>query len=125
MSRFLEASVRLEGGFVDLSSQSAVVQEAIRKLGDHSLDQTEACVCVSGWCEGNLCPLPNPAKERITDGGVIFTHLEGFWGAKNLATRKVVQFVVLGAVKNSGQFSLLTLVCLFVNLLPVCDRGDG
>lgn len=28
-----------------------------------------ACSCVSDWCEGLLCPLPNPNDEFITPGG--------------------------------------------------------
>lgn len=37
----------------------------------HSLDDTQlACSCVSDWCEGLLCPLPNPYDEFITLGGI-------------------------------------------------------
>jgi CubicO group peptidase (beta-lactamase class C family) len=37
----------------------------------HSLDDTKlSCSCVSDWCEGLLCPLPNPYNEVITIGGM-------------------------------------------------------
>jgi CubicO group peptidase (beta-lactamase class C family) len=37
----------------------------------HSLEGTQlACSCVSDWCEGLLCPLPNPYNEFITVGGM-------------------------------------------------------
>jgi CubicO group peptidase (beta-lactamase class C family) len=37
----------------------------------HSLDDTQlSCSCVSDWCEGLLCPLPNPYNEIITVGGI-------------------------------------------------------
>jgi len=29
-----------------------------------------ACTCVSGFCEGNMCPLPNTLQELITPSGV-------------------------------------------------------
>lgn len=29
----------------------------------------EACTCVSDWCEGWLCPQPNPVHEMINTGG--------------------------------------------------------
>eukprot|EP00418_Pyrodinium_bahamense_P092688 CAMPEP_0179034516 /NCGR_PEP_ID=MMETSP0796-20121207/12649_1 /TAXON_ID=73915 /ORGANISM="Pyrodinium bahamense, Strain pbaha01" /LENGTH=589 /DNA_ID=CAMNT_0020730787 /DNA_START=60 /DNA_END=1829 /DNA_ORIENTATION=- len=34
------------------------------------VDDASACSCVSGWCEGILCDLPNPYAMRITMGGV-------------------------------------------------------
>ena len=72
MSKFLEATLRVEGGFIDKDSPNLtplqrVCYEAIENMGTH---EAEACTCVSGWCEGNLCPLPNPVKERVTDSGV-------------------------------------------------------
>jgi CubicO group peptidase (beta-lactamase class C family) len=37
----------------------------------HSLDDSKmSCSCVSDWCEGLLCPLPNPYNEVITTGGI-------------------------------------------------------
>ena len=37
----------------------------------HSLDDSQlSCSCVSDWCEGLLCPLPNPYNEVITIGGI-------------------------------------------------------
>jgi CubicO group peptidase (beta-lactamase class C family) len=37
----------------------------------HSLEDTKlSCGCVSDWCEGLLCLLPNPNNEVITIGGI-------------------------------------------------------
>jgi hypothetical protein len=30
---------------------------------------SDACTCVSEWCEGWLCPLPNPVHEKVTKFG--------------------------------------------------------
>lgn len=46
-----------------------ICYQAVKHL---SINHKEACTCVSGWCEGNLCPLSNPVKERITDGGITY-----------------------------------------------------
>jgi len=73
MSKFLAASLLVGGELTHLladpNSNTSTVHEAIKNLGDESTEQKDACTCVSGWCEGNLCPLPNPVKERITDSG--------------------------------------------------------
>jgi CubicO group peptidase (beta-lactamase class C family) len=42
-----------------------------------------ACACVSDWCEGLLCPLPNPNDEFITPGG-----FEGYHSGGRLGWRK-------------------------------------
>ena len=73
MSKFLAVSLLVEEEFLnasnaaqDLTPHQQIVYDAIKHLGTQ---RKEACTCVSGWCEGNLCPLPNPVKELITDSG--------------------------------------------------------
>jgi CubicO group peptidase (beta-lactamase class C family) len=40
------------------------------KIAHSEADRADlACSCVSDWCEGLLCPLPNPNDEFITPGG--------------------------------------------------------
>ena len=41
-----------------------------KTIAHSEADRTDlACRCVSDWCEGLLCPLPNPNDEFITPGG--------------------------------------------------------
>jgi hypothetical protein len=54
--------------------------QAVKKLGGHR--HKEACTCVSGWCEGNLCTLPNPVQEQITDSGVTHYTSGGVVGSR-------------------------------------------
>jgi hypothetical protein len=86
MSKFLKISLRVEGGFgyehKDVTPMQKILYEAVEVLGDHNPDQKEACTCVSGWCEGNLCPLPNPVKERITDSGITIYTSGGLLGRR-------------------------------------------
>jgi CubicO group peptidase (beta-lactamase class C family) len=59
----------LYGGLPTLSAAITKIYDAM--LIQHSLDDTKlACSCVSDWCEGLLCPLPNPYDEFITLGGI-------------------------------------------------------
>lgn len=71
MASFLVVTLLVEGGFIEqnqdkLTPQQQSCYQAIKALNEHSED---ACTCVSGWCEGNLCTLPNPVQEQITDSG--------------------------------------------------------
>jgi hypothetical protein len=62
----------LYGGLPTLSDAVTKIYNAM--VIQHSLDDAKlACSCVSDWCEGLLCPLPNPYNEIITIGG-----LEGY-----------------------------------------------
>lgn len=75
MGEFLKVSLLVDGGYFENNTESLtpmqkICYEAVRVLNDRRQDQKEACTCVSGWCEGNLCPLPNPVKEKVTDSGV-------------------------------------------------------
>jgi len=86
MSRFLEATLRVEGGFVEqlepeFTPTQHILYESI-KVRKKLLVHKEACTCVSGWCEGNLCPLPNPVKEMITDGGTTVYTSGGVYGGR-------------------------------------------
>lgn len=53
------------------------------KIAHSEADRSDlACSCVSDWCEGLLCPLPNPNDEFITPGG-----FEGKYLAENLRNK--------------------------------------
>ena len=92
MSKFLEAQLLVEGNIIIPSSQPmstslrqsspnthqqpplTTAQEkiymAMSALGSGGTGRTiEACTCVSDWCEGLLCPLPNPVQEVVTESG--------------------------------------------------------
>jgi hypothetical protein len=68
----LRTTLLVEGGFVKpnrdrMSPSQAACYETVKRLGTN---YKKACTCVSGWCEVNLYPLPNPVKEQIRDSGV-------------------------------------------------------
>jgi CubicO group peptidase (beta-lactamase class C family) len=81
MAKFLLVALYVDAGLptpVDESLYGGlpVPSDALTKVYNamviqHSLDDTQlACSCVSDWCEGSLCSLPNPYDEFITLGGM-------------------------------------------------------
>jgi hypothetical protein len=59
----------LYGGLPTPSDAVTKVYNAM--VMQHSLEETKlSCSCVSDWCEGLLCPLPNPYNEVISIGGI-------------------------------------------------------
>jgi CubicO group peptidase (beta-lactamase class C family) len=81
MAKFMLVALYVDAGLptpVDESLYSGLPtsSDAVTKIYDamvlqHSLEDTQlSCSCVSGWCEGLLCPLPNPYNEVITIGGI-------------------------------------------------------
>ncbi|CAB9500159.1 Beta-lactamase [Seminavis robusta] len=81
VSKYLLAALYVDAGMPTPIDESVFgglppASDEITKLYDalaiaHSLENaaTAACTCVSNWCEGLLCPLPNPNNEFITSGG--------------------------------------------------------
>ena len=131
MSKFLSASLRTFGGYTDLDPTSDTVQEAIKKLGDDSTEMAEACTCVSGWCEGNLCPLPNPVKERITDSGSTIYTSGGIIGRRKSGGKAVVSVWFLIHACISGILALTVARWLFQTrkatlfVVPGASKNDG
>ena len=93
MAKYLNVALYVDAGMPEDTSEFAPLppsSEALTLVLDalaeaHSLDHREdlACSCVSDWCEGLLCPLPNPNDEFITPGG-----FEGYHSGGTLAWRK-------------------------------------
>jgi CubicO group peptidase (beta-lactamase class C family) len=81
MAKFMLVALYVDAGLptpVDESMYGGLPtpSDAVTKIYNamivqHSLDDAKlSCSCVSGWCEGLLCPLPNPYNEEITIGGI-------------------------------------------------------
>jgi hypothetical protein len=81
MAKFMLVALYTDAGLptpVDESLYSGLPasSDAVTKLYDamvlqHSLEDTQlSCSCVSGWCAGLLCQLPNPHNEVIAIGGM-------------------------------------------------------
>ena len=72
MGRFLAAYMAVDAGERAPPPLAALVPPRLRRCFGRALlyEFADACSCVSSWCEGNLCPLPNPAAEKISRGGV-------------------------------------------------------
>ena len=73
----------LYGGLPPPSEELSKVYEALSMAQSEMYRADLACSCVSDWCEGLLCPLPNPNDEFITPGG-----MEGYTSGGILGWRK-------------------------------------
>ena len=61
---------RLYGGLPPPSKELDALFRAMTISHSEERKSDLACTCVSDWCEGLLCPLPNPNDDFITLGGV-------------------------------------------------------
>ena len=59
----------LYGGLPAPSEELSKLYKAMKIAHSEEHKADLACSCVSDWCEGLLCPLPNPNDEFITPGG--------------------------------------------------------
>jgi len=59
----------LYGGLPPPSDELTKLFNAMTIAHSEADKEDLACSCVSDWCEGLLCPLPNPNDEFITPGG--------------------------------------------------------
>ena len=59
----------LYGGLPPPSGELDTLFRAMKIAHSEEHKADLACSCVSDWCEGLLCPLPNPNDEFITPGG--------------------------------------------------------
>ena len=73
----------LYGGLPPPSDGLTKVYSALTMAHSEEHRSDLACSCVSDWCEGLLCPLPNPNDEFITPGGI-----EGYTSGGILSWRK-------------------------------------
>lgn len=73
----------LYGSLPEPSDELTKVYNAMKMAHSEDYRSDLACSCVSDWCEGLLCPLPNPNDEFITPGGI-----EGYTSGGILSWRK-------------------------------------
>jgi CubicO group peptidase (beta-lactamase class C family) len=96
MAKYLRVALYVDAGMPAMSSEEetmmnfgqlpapsdalTAVYKALKTA--QSLEHREdlVCACVSDWCEGLLCPLPNPNDEFITPGGFEGYHSGGLLG---------------------------------------------
>eukprot|EP00808_Paulinella_micropora_P010011 g52679.t1 len=69
MGKFLSEQLRIDHGGAKAASAATPAALAQAMEQAHSI-VADACSCVSDWCEGILCQLPNPFHEKISIGGI-------------------------------------------------------